>query len=241
MPDPAPDDTDRQRDPAASPLNPLPAAVWALLVPLAGVELVLLAAAQGWIGGPAGLGWRIAAIQRLAFVGEVQAWMLETRHAPPRQLLRYLAYPWVQPGSLAALFALALVAGLGKAVAEGLGTRVLLVVALAAPALAALVFGLIMGGHELAWLIGAVPLMMGLVGAYTWMLWARAAGDPARQRRAFGLIGALMLARLGFGLLAETGYGWIADLAAFGAGFGLAWALHSGRFAMLRDRLRQRG
>lgn len=241
MSDPHPDDAARLRELTASPLNPLPWAVWLLLLPILGVELVLLAAAQGWIGGPSGLGWRIAAIQRWAFSGEIQAWMLETRRAPPRHLLRYVAYPLVQPGPLAALFTLAMVAGLGKAVAEGLGARVLLAVALVGPALAAAVFGLVLGGHELAWLIGAVPLIMALVGAYTWMLWRRAAGDRGRQRRAFGLIGVMMLARLGFGLLAETGHGWIADLAGFGVGFGLAWLLHPGSLAALRDRLRARG
>jgi rhomboid protease GluP len=84
-------------------------------------------------------------------------------------------------------------------------------------------------------------MVFGLVGAYTWLLWDRAQGDPARQRRAFGLIGMLMLARFGFGLLAEVGHGWIADLAAFGVGFALMAATRPGSGARLRARLRQRG
>lgn len=221
---------------AAAPLNPLPATVWLLLAVLGGIELVLVLAGQGWIGGPAGLGWRIEAIQRLAFSGAIQEWMIETHRAPPAQLLRYIGHVAVQPGPLAAVLALAMVAGLGKAVAERMGGARMLACALVAPVLAAAVFGLILGGHERAWLIGAGPMVFGLVGAWTWGQWTEASGDPARRRRAFGLIGVLLLARLGFGLLAETGFGWIADLAGFAAGFALALALAPGTLARLRRR-----
>lgn len=245
MQDPAPpgdDDPDAQalRDLNAAPINPLPAVVWILLLLIAAVELVIVMAAQGWIGGPQGIGWRVQALERFAFSGAVQDWMLETRRAPPRHLVRYLAYPFIQPGTLPAVFVLVMLAGLGKVVGERLGNLTLLVCALVPPVLAAILFGLILADHDLAWLIGGWPMVFGLVGAFTWSEWLQAGGDAARQRRAFGLIGVLMLARLGFGLLAETGHGWIADLAAFGFGFVLAWALQPGGWARLRHRLRQR-
>lgn len=224
------------RDLTAPPVNPLPGVVWALILAVAGTEAVFLAAGWGWLGGPAGIGWRVQAVQSYAFAAELQGWMLETRQFPARHLVRYVAYPYVQAGPLAALFAVAMLAGLGKAVAEGLGARVVLGVAVLVPPLAAAVFGVVALGDPRAWLIGAFPLAFGLVGAFTWMLWDRARGDRAAQRRAFGLIGVLMLARLGFGLVAEVGPGWAADLAAFGLGFGLAALLAPGGLARLRDR-----
>ncbi len=42
------------------------------------------------------------------------------------------------------------------------------------------------------------------------------------RRRAFAMIGLLLGARLAFGLMAETGPGWIADARAFALGFALS-------------------
>lgn len=239
MPEPDPD-LRALRDLTASPVNPLPASVWLALLAVIAIEAVLTAASMGFIGGPQGLGWRVAAIERFAFSGAIQDWMLETRRAPLRHLFRYLSYPWVQPGPLAALLAVAMLAGLGKAVAEGLGTRVFLGAVLLAPPLAAAVFGLVLRDDPLAWLIGAMPMVLALVGAYTWLLWQRAGDDRRLRRRAFSLIALLMLARLGFGLLAEAGHGWIADLAAFTLGFWLAALLRPGGPGMALRFLRMR-
>lgn len=224
------------RDLTAAPLNPLPPAVWLVLAGVAGVEGVLALASAGWLGGPGGIAWRITAIERLGFAAELQAWMIDTGRAPLRHLWRYVTYSWVQGGTLAAVLALAMLAGLGKAVAEGAGTRIfVLIVALVPPATAAVFAGLVAGDPR-AWLIGAFPLIFGLVGAYTHLLWCRAGADSARRRRAFGLIGALLLARLAFGLLAKGGPAWIADLVAFGLGWALAWVAAPGALARLRAR-----
>lgn len=228
------------RDLNAPPLNPLPGVVWLLLLTIAGIEALLWAATNGWIGGPQAIGWRLEAIQRFAFSGAIQEWMVDNARAPLRHLVRYVSYPFVQAGPVPAIFVLVMLAGLGKAVGEGLGWARLLVAALVPPVLAAAVFGAVLGGHELAWLIGGWPLVFGLVGAYTWMLWDRAAGNGAAQRRAFGLIAVLMIARLGFGLLAETGHGWIADLAAFCAGLTLAAISRPLSWSRFRTRMRRR-
>lgn len=229
-------ETDPSRDLNAAPVNSLPGVVWLVLLTVAGAEAVLLAAGWGWLGGPGGVGWRLEAIQTWGFAAELQGWMIETHRAPARHLLRYVTYSWVQPGPLAALFGLAMLAGLGKAVAEGLGRRVFLAVVVLVPPLAAAVFGLVALGDPRAWLFGAFPMAFGLVGAFTWMLRERARGDRRAQRRAFALMGTLMLARLGFGLLAEVGPGWSADLTAFALGYGLAAALVPGALARARRR-----
>ena len=223
-------------EPAQPLLNPLPAVVWALVLALAGGEAVLAAAGQGWIGGPGGLSWRLAAIERFGFAAEVQGWMIENRAAPLPALRRYLAYPWVQPGSGPAGLALVMLAALGKAVAEGQGARVVLAVTALVPPLAAATFAARAPAGGAAWLVGAMPLVFGLVGAFSFGLWARGAGA-----RAFGLIGVLMAARLGLGLVVEVGPGWIGDLAGFGWGDALAAALAPGAAAGPAGGARRRG
>ncbi len=45
------------------PINPLPPVVVALFLLIAGIEMVFALGAQGILGGPEAIGWRIAAIQ----------------------------------------------------------------------------------------------------------------------------------------------------------------------------------
>lgn len=235
------DDTgaDPLGDHNASPINRLPGAVWLLLVLVAGVELVLDAAALGLVGGAQGIGWRVEAIQRYAFSAQIQSWMLETRQFPPLHLLRYLSYSFVHGTVMHALFALVMVAALGKAVGERFGALRFLVLALGAPVLAAVLFGAVMGQDTLGWIFGAMPMAFALVGGFTWLLWQEAGADRIKRRRAFSLIGILVAARLLFGLFAETGPQWIAEVAAFGFGFGMsALALGPGSWRRTLARLR---
>ena len=223
-------------------LNALPALVWVYLLAIAAVEAVLSAGHAGLIGGAQAVGWRVSAFQDFAFSSALQAWMWETGQAPIRVLMRYLTYPFIHANPTHAVFAVVLIAALGKAVAEGMGTRALGVLLVAVPAAAAAVFALAVGRDDLGWLFGAMVPAFALVGAFTWLKWDQAAGDPVKQRRAFSMIAVLVVARLAFGLLAEIGLGWIAELFAFAAGFVLAWTvLGPGRWQALRARMRQRG
>lgn len=218
--------------PAPAPPSPLPGVVWLLLALVAGVEAVLLMAAQGWIGGPMGIGWRVEAIQRLGFAAELQAWAWQRGAAPPQVLWRYATWPWVQPGPLEAVLALAILAGLGKAVALGQGARVLLAVVLLVPPGAAVAFGLAAGGAAGAWLSGAVPLIFGLAGAY---LRGRLA-DGGLRRRLVVLLVVLLAGRVALGMAVEGRPLWAADLTALALGYGVAAALAPGALARLRRR-----
>lgn len=241
----APDDPEddeaeaRLREINASPLNPLPGLVWLLILAIVGVELVLWAGGRGLIGGPEAVGWRLEAIQRFAFSSGIQDWMLETRRAPPGHLLRYLSFGFVHGGAVHAGFVIVLVAALGKYIAEPFGNRAFAVLVVVPPLAGALVFGLVLGGHELGWLFGGMPLVFGLVGALTWWRW-RIAEDREARLRAFGVIGTLMAARLGFGLMIEAGHGWVAELAAFAVGFALSMVVGPGGWSALKARLRRR-
>lgn len=223
----------------AAPINPLPAAVWLLIALIAGIEAVLWAGGAGLIGGPQAVGWRLAAIERFAFSSAVQGWMWETGRYPMAHLWRYPAFGLIHAGPMHAFLAVVLLAALGKYVAEAFGTRAFLVVLVLPPIAGAAVFGLAMGPDAQGWLLGGMAMVFGLVGALTWWRW-QVAGDAAGRRRAFALIGVLLAARLGFGLIAETGHGWIAEIAAFGFGFALSALVGPGGWARLRTRLRHR-
>lgn len=233
-------DTDPLADLNASPLNPLPAAVWLVLLAVLGLEAVLWAGGAGLVGGPQAVGWRIEVIQRFAFSSAIQDWMLESRRFPANHMLRYLSFGFVHGTPMHALFGAVLIAALGKAVAEAFGAVRFLVMVVVVPACAVAVFGFFTRTEDLGWAFGAMPMVFALVGAFTWLKWREAEGDRVKQRRAFAMIGILLVARLAFGLLAEAGPGWIAEIAAFGFGFAAsALALGPGSWARLRDRIRR--
>jgi hypothetical protein len=204
--------------------------VWLLLALVAGVEAVLLAGTQGWIGGPMGIGWRLEAGLRFGFAAELQGWALDNARLPLSVAWRYVTWPWVQSGPLAAVIALALLAGLGKAVATGQGAGLFVAVVLLTPPAAAAAFGLAAGGAAGAWLSGAVPLIFALAGAHLRAL----GGDRARRRRVLVLVAMLAGGRLLLGLMVEGGPMWAADLTALALGYGLAAALAPGALARLR-------
>jgi len=223
----------------ASPFNPLPWPVWLIVVAIAVIEAALWLGGKGLIGGPAAVGWRLEAIQQFGFSSAVQNWMLEVWRFPVMHLQRYPAFSMVHAGPLHAFFVIVLVAALGKYVAEPFGNRAFVALLAMPPMAGAAVFGLALGGNAQGWLYGGMPLVFGLVGALTWWRW-QTAPDRAGRLRAFGVIGVLLAARLGFGLIAETGHGWIGELAAFGFGFALSTVVGPGRWARIRARLRAR-
>ncbi|MEZ5769834.1 MAG: hypothetical protein R3D80_20935 [Paracoccaceae bacterium] len=93
--------------------------------------------------------------------------------------------------------------------------------------------------YWLAWdtavvLFGGYPGAYGLVGAFTFVLWAGLAGN-ATGLQAFTLIAFLAGIQLVFALIVGGGLDWVADLAGFGAGFGLAFLVSpGGRTAVMR-------
>ena len=65
-------------DPNQNPVNPLPPLVVVLFLAIVGIEAVLSLGAQGFIGGPSAVGWRLWTIQSYAFSSEIFGWMVET-------------------------------------------------------------------------------------------------------------------------------------------------------------------
>jgi hypothetical protein len=205
-------------------LNPLPLAVWLLILPIGGVEFVLSMAEAGLVNWPGSAGWREGAVQLLGVTPQLQDWMLGSGQFPPEHVARYLGFGLVHLGPLQAVLVMAIVAGLGTGSAGVLGSARVLGVALAAQGIGAVVFGAVAAPG--AWLVGGYPLAFAMAGIYA---------ASTQARRGWQVLGALVLGRV---VLAGVmgGMDWLADLAAAGMGYGLARVLRPGLLERARAR-----
>ena len=224
------------QDHNAPPLNPLPAVVWALALPMIAMEIVLQAGSAGLVGGPDAVGWRIEAITRLAFIPDLWRELLALGDFPPEHMARFVGYAFVHGNLTHTAFAVVILLALGKFTAEQMRWWAFLAVFFGAVVAGALVYGMLTTPMPL---FGAYPGDYGLVGAFTYLMWLRLAGSGV-QYRAFSMIGLLLVVQLVFGVLFGGGPEWVADLAGFVAGFALSVVFVPGGIARLRDRLRHR-
>jgi len=221
-----------------APLNPLPWVVWLLLLPMVAMEITLSAGALGLAGGDAGIGWRNDALQRFALPPQLLGLMLERHHFAFDDLLRFVAYSFVHVSTLHAVFVAVFLMALGKMVGEVFSGLAVLVIFLGAAIFAALVYSSVPG---LTYpLFGGYPAVYGLIGAFTFVIWARLGAMNANRLRAFTLIGTLLGLQLLFGVVFGGAPDWIADLAGFAFGFAASFALVPGGPRQLLARIRQR-
>ena len=228
--------TEPHTERAPSPVNPLPAAVVALVVIIAGIELIFTLGARGIIGGPSAIGWRLDAMQSYAFSGEILAWMQDTGRWPSEHLIRFLSYVFVHASFTHMIFVVVFVLALGKMVAEVMGDLAMVVIFLASGIGGALGYGLLVSSPSP--LIGGYPAVYGLIGGFTFILWRSLGAVGANQSRAFTLIAFLMGIQLVFGLLFGSQLDWVADLSGFATGFGLSFFLAPGGWSSFRNRIR---
>jgi len=228
-----------QPDRNAPPLNPLPAVVWLIALPLLGVELALWAGAEGLVGGPQAIGWRLEAIRAMAFLPELFDWMAETGRWPPEHVARLVIHPFVHQGFTHMLFVLVFLLALGKVVGE----------VFAPWAVAAVFFSSAAGGAVAFWLIlddpapvyGGFPAVYGLIGAFTWLLWMRAGAAGSGRLGAFRLIAVLAALQLVVAaLMGGRDMGWVAELAGFATGFALSFVVSPGGWRRIVGRVRAR-
>lgn len=219
------------------PINPLPPVIAALFLIIAGIELAIQVGAQGYVGGPQAVGWRLDAIQTYGFFGDIFDWMLANNIWPLGEVFRFVSYPFVQANFTHALFVGVMLLAMGKWVGEVLGGWRTLAIFLFASVAGALFYGLLL--NDPVPLIGGFPGVYGLIGAFTLLLWRRLGEEGAPQIRAFALIGGLLFIRLVFGLLFGTDSTWAADFAGFGAGFGLSILLAPGGWQAFLARIRR--
>ena len=229
-----------------APINPLPAIVWALSLPMIAMEVVVNAAANGLVGGPAGIGWRSQAIQDFAFAPDYLRQMVIAQQYPWDGLYRPFTFPFVHTDLTQAVFVIVILLALGKFVAEVFRWWAVLAVFLASSLAAALAYTAIPYTHS--GLIGGYPPVYGLIGAFTYINWIRAKGQTAAQLRAFRLIGFLLGFRILFGVYSLITYGvdqgggwdWTAEMAGFVTGFLLSFAVSPGGWSRVLTRVRSR-
>lgn len=222
----------------ASPMNPVPLVVWIVVLPLVAMELVLSASGAGLVGGPMGIGWRQDALQRFALAPQALGQMVESGRWNADYAMRLVTYPFVHAALTHALFAGVFILALGKFVAEVFRPWAFLVIFFSAAIVGGLAYSVVPGIH-LA-LYGGYPAAYGLIGAFTFILWARLGALQANRARAFTMIGALLGIQLLFGLLFGGNFDWIADVAGFATGFLLSFVVAPGGPAHLLSKLRQR-
>ena len=200
----------RMSDPHdAPPVNPLPPVVLLLFAAIVLPELAFTFGAQGWVGGPEAVGWRLAAIERYGFSGDIFDWMIETGRWMPEHLVRFVSYALVHESFTSALFGAVLLLALGKLVGETMGQG------------------------------GAFPAAYALIGGYTFLMWQRLADSGQQQLRAFSLIAILLGIQLLFGVFFGPTVQWVADLAGFVFGFCASVLMVPGGLARVVRHLRR--
>ena len=221
-----------------TPLNPLPPVVWLILLPIVAMEVVLSAGSLGLAGGQTGIGWRSEALQRFALSPVMLDQMWQAGQLSSDYLMRFVTYAFVHGNLTHAVFAAVFVLALGKFVGEVFRGWAVAVVFLGAVLSGGLAYSLVPGLQ--AALYGAYPGAYGLIGAFTYILWAKLGAHHAHRGRAFSLIGFLLGIQLLFGALFGGAPDWIADLAGFGAGFCLSFLVAPGGPAHFLRLIRQR-
>lgn len=220
-----------------SPFNVIPPVVVALALVVGGIEIVFQLASAGLVGGRAGIGWRVSALNDYAFSPMV--WELVIGGNRSTDLLRrFVTYAFIHGSATHAIFGVVLLLALGKFVGEVFSAAALLAVFLASIILGAVAFGLMVAGNPA--LFGIYPAVYGLIGAYSFILWTRLGETGGNRLQAFRLIGVLLLLQLVFALLFGAQPSWVADLAGFATGFALSVVVAPGGWAALLDRLRTR-
>ena len=105
-------------DPNASPINALPVPVILLALPIVLVEIAFQLGAQGFVGGPEAVGWRLNAVQDYGFFAEVFQEMLDRGTYPPEHVLRFVTYPFMHWSMTHMLMVLVFLLALGKLTGE---------------------------------------------------------------------------------------------------------------------------
>lgn len=233
------DDRDTPDPQSESLFNTVPFVPLVLVLMMALVELTLSAAAQGWIGGAQGIGWRNGAFQDYAFAPAVMTEIFERGRGSFDLWKRFVTYPFIHVSMTHALWATVLLLALGKFVGDVFRPVAFVILFFTASFGGAAIYGL------LSWqntpLVGAYPAVYGIIGAYTYLMWLTLGQLGENQLKAFQLIGILLGILVVYSMLFGSSPTWIAEIAGFFVGLFIAPVLAPGGWSAFINRMRDRG
>ena len=224
--------------PSQPVVNPLPPVVVALALAIFAVEVLLSAGARGLIGGDAGVGWRVEAIQSYGFFAPLLEFIVQRQMWTTPELVRFVSYPFIHLGFTHVLFVIVFLLALGKLVGEALGGAAVIATFFISAIFGALVFAGLTGDPRP--LVGGYPAVYGLIGTYTFILWVSYGRTGQNQYQAFTLIGFLLGIQLFFGVFFGSSSEWVAEVAGFIVGFLVAPFVARGGMRRMLARIRQR-
>ncbi len=228
-----------QDDPnSENPFNSVPRVPLALVAIIVAVELTLTAAANGWVGGAQGIGWRSAAFQDYAFAPAVMTEIFERGRGTFDMWKRFVTYPFVHATFTHALWACVLLLALGKFVGEVFRPVPFAILFFTCSIIGAAVYGLLSPAN--IGLVGAYPGLYGLIGAYTYLMWLTLERMGENQLKAFQLIGILLGLMLVYSMMFGSAPTWIAEVAGFLVGLFTAPVLAPGGWSAFLKRIRSR-
>lgn len=219
---------------AVNPVSPIVVVFFLLIL---GVELVLTLGAQGAIGGPEAIGWRLGAMQDYGFNGAIFDEMRARNLWPGEHVLRFVSFMFVHLSLTHMIVAGVMLLALGKFVGEVFAPWAVALVFLGSGVGGAVIWGLLL--NDTGYLIGAFPGVYGLIGAFSYVLWLKLGQRGENQWRAFVLIGFLMAIQLVFGILFGARNDWLADLSGFVCGFLLSFVVSPGGWTRLLQQMRR--
>ncbi|MEM6308113.1 MAG: rhomboid family intramembrane serine protease [Pseudomonadota bacterium] len=202
-------------------VNALPLSVILLILPIIGVEAYIAGAeARLWGNFDA----RINLITAIGVLPDPVQYTITSGRFDIGWLQTLLLYPFVHGVFLQTVFASMFLLALGKFVGEAMGDITVLAIFFISSLLGALAYvGLLSDNYPL---FGAYPAAYGMIGGYTYILYAIAGDTRDQQIRAFQLIAVIMAINLGFALISGGPAIWVAELTGAVAGFATAAAMH---------------
>jgi membrane associated rhomboid family serine protease len=225
-------------DPTESPFNAIPLVPLVLVLIIAAVELTLTAAANGWVGGAQGVGWRAGAFGEFQFYPEVMTEIFERGRGTFDYWKRFVTYPFIHGSLTHAVWVCVLLLALGKFVGEIFSPVAFLILFFASSIFGAAIYGV--SSWQNTQLIGAYPGVYGLIGAYTYLMWLALERMGDNQLKAFQLIGILLGIMLVYSMLFGSSPTWIAEVSGFLIGLFIAPLLAPGGWSAFLDRIRKR-
>ena len=174
----------------ASPVHPVPPIALILSAPIILIEIVLQLAEAGLVGGPEAIGWRLKLVQEFAFFDTIWEAMLQTRQVQPDWIWRFFTYPFISSGFGEALVGGVIVLGVGTYLGKRFSIPKMLLAFFGPAAVAAVAYGL--AGDAPLPLMGPFPAAFGLLGVYSFLLWAKERFAGGSGLGAFRLVGFLL-------------------------------------------------